>query len=261
MCCNNEDSLGVAKGDKGDQGYSGTNGANGVNAFTATTVDYIQPPVDTTVVITVANGSWVSVGQTIFIVGGGYYVVAGQSNTTITVSYGSEYATTNQTLALVGDTVNSGAKITPAGIKGDTGTPGSNVLTAYGYYYINSDSASSIASLGKVLWDTTLNSAGLTLSAPGQITILSGNSGKYKIIFTVAPVQIGKFSIYINEVKMEAGTYACAANGQITGHAIFTLSVADIISVRNTTNGTINLQSIDSEQIVGSIALEKIAEL
>lgn len=117
-CCDDENGLGVPKGDQGDPGFPGTDGANGVNAYTSSTLDFLQPAVNTTVTITVSNATWIGVGQIIFVENGGYYQVAGTSSTTVTVSYSSAYTAFNQALTGVGGTIASGRKISPGGLAG-----------------------------------------------------------------------------------------------------------------------------------------------
>src|SRR5437879_3129182 len=63
-------------GPTGPAGAAGTNGTNGHNAFTTLTAQFTQPFNGSNVNISVADTSWMAIGQTIFISTGGYYTVA-----------------------------------------------------------------------------------------------------------------------------------------------------------------------------------------
>jgi|SRR5215469_1880121 len=60
-------------GPTGSTGPPGTNGTNGVNAFTTATAGFTIPPIGATVGVTVANASWMVVGEMLWIdqAGGG----------------------------------------------------------------------------------------------------------------------------------------------------------------------------------------------
>jgi hypothetical protein len=60
----------IPRGDVGAAGSSGANGAAGVNAFTTTTADFVLPTVGSTVSATVADASWIIVGQMLWADGG-----------------------------------------------------------------------------------------------------------------------------------------------------------------------------------------------
>ena len=108
-------------GATGAAGAAGSNGTNGSNAYTATTASFTMPAVSSTVAVAVSDSVWMSVGQTLYISGGGYFeVTAKASATSITVK--SLYAV--PTNAAVGATVAGSSTVSAAGLKGDTGAAG-----------------------------------------------------------------------------------------------------------------------------------------
>lgn len=118
--CDTTSTVNVA-GPTGAAGAAGTNGTNGSNAYTATTASFTMPAVSSTVAVAVSDSGWMSVGQTLYIGGGGYFeVTAKASATSITVK--NLYAV--PTNAAVGATVAGANTVSAAGVKGDTGTTG-----------------------------------------------------------------------------------------------------------------------------------------
>ena len=118
--CDTTSTVNVA-GPAGAAGAAGSNGTNGSNAYTATTASFTMPAVSSTVVVAVSDSGWMSVGQTLYISGGGYFeVTAKASATSITVK--NLYAV--PTNAAVGATVAGANTVSAAGVKGDTGAAG-----------------------------------------------------------------------------------------------------------------------------------------
>ena len=118
--CDTTSTVNVA-GATGAAGAAGTNGTNGSNAYTATTASFTMPAVSSTRAVAVSDSGWMSVGQTLYISGGGYFeVTAKASATSITVK--NLYAV--PTNAAVGATVAGSSTVSAAGVKGDTGAAG-----------------------------------------------------------------------------------------------------------------------------------------
>jgi hypothetical protein len=118
--CDTTSTVNVA-GATGAAGAAGSNGTNGSNAYTATTASFTMPAVSSTVAVAVSDSGWMSVGQTLYISGGGYFeVTAKASATSITVK--NLYAV--PTNAAVGATVATASTVSAAGVKGDTGAAG-----------------------------------------------------------------------------------------------------------------------------------------
>lgn len=102
-----------------------------MNAYTITTSNFSQPAVGSNVTVAVSAAGqysivWAGVGQNIYIADssgeGGYYeVVSVNSTVSVTVKLLS-----NNSGTTTGTTINSGAKVSPAGKAGATGSNGSN---------------------------------------------------------------------------------------------------------------------------------------
>lgn len=104
-------------GATGATGSTGSAGANGVNAFTTSTSSFVQPSIGATVTVPVVTSAWASVGQNVFIEGGGtYQITAIGSSAQITVQNLSGYNNTSG-----GSTISTNAKISPGGFIGPAG--------------------------------------------------------------------------------------------------------------------------------------------
>lgn len=131
-CCSTPQSVNIP-GTPGEAGAAGAAGANGVNAFTTTTADFVVPAISANVTVQVANNSWMTVGQNVFIEGAGTFEVVSKATTTsVTLTYldyDSNTASTNN--------ITSGAQVSPGGLQPTTpltiaegGTNASTVQTA-----------------------------------------------------------------------------------------------------------------------------------
>lgn len=102
-------------GPQGDPGSDGADGSNGSNAYTTTALAFVQPAVGADVTVPIADGNWMSVGQVIFVEGGGDYEV--QSATAISMTIRNlGYAHNAAPAAVIG----GAAKVSPSGEKGDS---------------------------------------------------------------------------------------------------------------------------------------------
>lgn len=114
-------------GSNGAAGTNGTNGTNGVSAFTTLTASFVQPAINATVSATVGNTSWMANGLPLYIEDGGFYDVVSITNATTVVIRNLGYNAN----ATPTDTVPSGGKVVPSGLKGTDGS-GSGDLWASG---------------------------------------------------------------------------------------------------------------------------------
>lgn len=107
-------------GAQGEPGADGTNGSDGISAFSDLTAAYTQPGVNASSDAEVANSDWATVGQIIFLEGGGYYeVIAIPDSTTITIENLGYDANSAPTTVIA-----IGSHIGPAGEKGADGVGG-----------------------------------------------------------------------------------------------------------------------------------------
>ena len=135
-CCNTcptETTVNVP-GIEGPAGTDGADGAAGINAFTLTTADFVVPAISASVTVTVADSTWMTTGQNVFVEGAGTFQVSAHSTgTTATLNYLDYSGNTH-----AGDTISTGAQISPGGFQQDStmlptissyGTGGSQALT------------------------------------------------------------------------------------------------------------------------------------
>jgi hypothetical protein len=108
----------------------GSDGVNGKNAYTVTTASFVQPNVGIAVTITVSDtlqstNQWAIVGQIIRITDsggrGGWYQVTGITGTTQITAINLDYQPGS---SVAGVTIQAGAGVSPAGLKGVDGQDG-----------------------------------------------------------------------------------------------------------------------------------------
>lgn len=108
----------VIPGPVGMQGADGVDGADGINSFTDLTASFIQPAVNANVTIDVTDGSFLGLGQFIWIEQGGTYEV---------ITINSALSITVENLGYTGNAppttvIPATAKVSPSGIKGVDGS-------------------------------------------------------------------------------------------------------------------------------------------
>jgi hypothetical protein len=150
-------------GAAGEDGAAGADGAPGVNAYTLNTAAFVVPAKAANVTVTVADTSWMAVGQPIFIEGAGVFeVVAIPSATTVQLEY-LDYDTNVE----VGTNIAIGSVVTPGGFQEPApAVPAMTTATVYatGTAYTLTNSA------GLITFGTT--SPSLTIPAAGTWLIL-----------------------------------------------------------------------------------------
>jgi hypothetical protein len=99
-------------GPEGDAGTPGTDGTDGVNAYTiVATSTFVVPAVNANVNITVANSTWMVIGQNLFVEGAGYFeVVTLPSDTSVQAKYLDYEVNTHAT-----EVIPVGAGVSPGG--------------------------------------------------------------------------------------------------------------------------------------------------
>jgi hypothetical protein len=95
-------------------------GGNSSSSFSNLLTSFVQPPCETTKIITVRSTAWIAPGMVIYIQGGGYYIVSTVIDATMVTVINPCF--TNNTI--VGATVPSGGIVTPGGQQGPPGPPG-----------------------------------------------------------------------------------------------------------------------------------------
>jgi hypothetical protein len=114
-----------ATGAAGSTGATGATGAIGQASFSNTTSNFTQPSVGSNVTINLGNSDWAVIGANIAVAGGGtYQVIAKPNSTSLTIQNLTTENNTSPTTV-----INSGALVSPAGIRGATGASGSVAST------------------------------------------------------------------------------------------------------------------------------------
>lgn len=99
-------------GPTGPAGATGATGVTGQGAYTVTTAGYTQPAIGSTVAVSVASTAWMVVGQPLFVMGGGFYVVTAiGGGTSVTLRNLGYYDS-----SVAGTSVSSGAGVVGAGV-------------------------------------------------------------------------------------------------------------------------------------------------
>jgi hypothetical protein len=191
------------QGPQGLGGFDGTNGTNGVNAFTTLTTGFIQPneypTASNTATISVANSSWIALGQTIYIAQAGYYTVSAiNSVTSITVSLADA------------DQVAPGATV----------TSGRQVTTSSTARLVDSN----ISSLDINLGYTAVNPA-LRVNGSNTLPLLQVDATLNKVGINVSPVSDGK-------------TLTVGGSVEITGDTLISSGVVQAPRFRTGTTAT-----------------------
>lgn len=182
-CCSTPITTNVP-GPVGPNGTPGTNGTNGINAFTFTTGNFVVPALGSNVTVNVGISSWAAVGQAVYISNGTatadiYSVASVPSSTSLTLTY-LNYTTNTNT----GNTVNSGAEVSPGGFQSLPPLPlaiasgGTNANTKAGAQNnlgLGQDSTqSNVSALAQAITGTPtqVGTLGVTIPASGHYLIL-----------------------------------------------------------------------------------------
>ena len=94
----------------GTTGATGADGTDGVNAFSIVQTDFTVPAIGASVSVLIDDSSWVTVGQNVFVFGGGYFQVNSNVSNVVGLTYLNYNGNTASGLVVV-----SGSKLSPAG--------------------------------------------------------------------------------------------------------------------------------------------------
>lgn len=103
----------------GIDGSAGSNGDDGINSYTSTSANFTMPAVDATVSVSLTDGSWLGVGQTVHVVGAGFMQCTAKA---------TSYSVTLKNLDVTGNAapttvISSGAVVSPSGPVGSFNGP------------------------------------------------------------------------------------------------------------------------------------------
>lgn len=124
-CCNSCDDVltTTIPGATGATGAAGADGTDGVNAFTTLTAGFVMPAELANVVATVADTSWMVLGQVLFVQTAGYMQVAAIGGATSVTLTNLENTATSiyPGNAAPGAAIPNGSKVGPGGVTGPAG--------------------------------------------------------------------------------------------------------------------------------------------
>lgn len=169
-CCTPCDEVAVTQvpGPQGNAGTNGTNGTDGADAYTTTT-GFVQPAVNATVNIEVANSGIAALGVDVFVEGGGYYEVTAIPDPTHITLENLGYNANSAPASVIPNA----ARVVIAGEKGETG----DVDTMGALMAANN--LNDLVSPPDALTSLGMNAVGAnlaTLTNPGAVTFLRINA-------------------------------------------------------------------------------------
>lgn len=125
-CCEDcTETVSVAvPGPAGAAGAAGTNGTNGKNAFTTLTANFTMPAALASGVATVADSSWATIGQFIYLQSAGHLKVLAKPTALSLTLENPETASLYTDNVAGGTVIANGSTISPAGIQGPAGAAG-----------------------------------------------------------------------------------------------------------------------------------------
>lgn len=179
-------------------------GTEGIDAFTTTTANFVVPALGAQVTIDVVNSDWMNVGNTYFITGAGWFSLDNiNSQTSITLTYLNITANT-----AAGNTTNSGAKVTAAGV-GSNGQDGISVTTVTTADFIIPANGSNVSAP-----DAFIHVASTAANVAGQKVFISDGTfmGSFLIIAVPSTLTLtAQFLGYIGDSN-PASTIATGAS-------------------------------------------------
>ena len=211
----------------GISGADGADGSQGIDAFTLTTQNFVVPAVGAAVGVSVAQSSWMVVGQNLIMTGPANFLVVATPTTT---------SATLQFLGYPGDVVpgtviGAGATVSPAGIIGggwnclnqkqDQAIINSNVLTNSANLQFQMAANTNYRIRGVVFFDTT--AAGgfqYDFTAPGAPTLVRFQQASCKAGATAA-FTAGLATVPGTTVLGTGGVDAGTTKGFLAFDAIF----------------------------------------
>ena len=237
------------QGAQGLAGINGTNGTNGVNAYTTLSASFTQPIVGNTVNgVSVAENSWMAVGQVIYVSQAGYYTVAAVGPGTTSVDL-----TLVQTDGIVNpSTVSSSRKISPGGrgaiasslnslsVSGDSSLDGALVVNESGAnkdVRIEGDTDANL-----VFTDASADYVGIGTNTPATKLHVSGGLRVTGSSDLRGPVVINEAADALSDVRVEGQTspnliFVDSSTNQI---GINTGSPASLVDI----NGNLNASTV-----------------
>lgn len=226
-----------APGAIGAIGPAGPAGVNGVNAYTTTATGFKQPVSGGSVSVSVANSSWMAIGQVVYVSGAGYYKVASKPNSTSAILTNLGYSGN----ASSGTTIAAARAVSPGGVlipSDATSQASSNPVTSV-------TASSPLASSGGTTPNISLS--GTVAVAHGGTGLTAGTSGGI-LGFTASGTLASSSALTSNALVLGGGAGATpktAAGFTTNGAAALTLGAkgtgTGALDLAGTTSGTVTI--------------------
>lgn len=268
---NTESGNNVPVNSKVSPGSVGTAGTDGSNAFTVTSANFTCPAIGAQETVSVADSTWMTVGQNVFVqTAGNFEVIAKPSSVTVTLEYLDYVGNTHAT-----EVIASGSQVSPSGTQPDitpslptaltdntTGTASNTLAAGTGIFTLAIPiTLAQITGSGDVLTTYTLGFAFKILSVDCRVVeavTTAGDSASLNLEIGAVDVTGGVVALTsANATPLGAAIAGSAVTGTNTGTAADTISV-EASSVTAFAEGAVvllvRIQNMDTANAVASLA-------
>src|SRR6185503_7673822 len=176
-------------GPKGDPGSPGTNGVDGKNSFTALTANFTMPASLASASATVADSTWATVGQIVYVQNAGWLQVTAKTDSTHLTLKNLETATAYTDNVAPATVVPNGSTISPGGLQGPQGSASSATL----------NSVSPTTTKGDLIVDNGANNP-----AANDVRLAAGTNGQILISDSTAGTGVAWKSSLVNSATDNA---------------------------------------------------------
>lgn len=213
------------QGATGNSGSDGSDGSDGSNGYTDTTASFTMPAENSTVVVSVSDSSWASIGQVVYVEGAGYMeVTARPASTQVTLKNIESTASSSYTSnSAPGTVVASGKRVSPAGLQGPSGAAGSSGADADAYYMVTtaSDAPTNAVDLGLLSTGLLKITVADSAATPSAVEL----SAFAETILNDANAAAVRTTLGLDSMSTQASSSVSISGGAIAG--ITDLAVAD----------------------------------
>lgn len=231
----------------GTPGAQGPAGADGINAFTLTTADFVVPAIGGSVTVLVANSSWATIGQNVFIQGAGTFIVTAKPGTgSMTLTYLNYQENTN-----TGNTVSTGAEVSPGGLQ-----PTLTLLPAVTTYGLGGSQVLNLVSSQLLGLSIVLGTGTYLIFATCRVDFVSATTvASLTLALKLRETANGPADIANAKVNAATGIVSNAQNTLFDGSVppvVYSATAGDTIKLFGSLNGTPytgNIEAIEASLV------------